>query len=91
MIISPTRELSSQICNIALPFISALPGVRTLLLVGGTDIKADLKRIEDEGANVLIGTPGKIFDIMERMKILDFRNLEVLTFTKLWNAFGFGH
>ncbi|XP_078434211.1 P-loop containing nucleoside triphosphate hydrolases superfamily protein [Wolffia australiana] len=78
LIISPTRELSSQIYNVARPFLSTLPGVKTLLLVGGADIRVDLKRIEEEGANVLIGTPGKIFDIMERMEILDFRGLEVL-------------
>ncbi|CAA6660219.1 unnamed protein product [Spirodela intermedia] len=66
LIISPTRELSSQIYHVARPFISTLSGVQTLLLVGGGR------------RNVLIGTPGKIFDIMERINILDFRNLEIL-------------
>lgn len=80
LIISPTRELSSQIYHVARPFISTLSGVQTLLLVGGVDIKVDMKKIEEEGGNVLIGTPGKIFDIMERIDILDFRNLEVLNF-----------
>lgn len=37
-----------------------------------------MKKIEDEGANLLIGTPGRLHDIMERMDILDFRNLEIL-------------
>ena len=35
------------------------------------------QKIEDEGANLLIGTPGRLHDIMDRMDILDFRNLEV--------------
>ncbi|KAF5752595.1 DEAD-box ATP-dependent RNA helicase 18 [Tripterygium wilfordii] len=77
VIISPTRELSSQIFHVMQPFISTLPSVKSILLVGGGDVKADLKKIED-GANLLIGTPGRIFDIMERVDALDFKNLEVL-------------
>lgn len=48
-----------------------------MLLVGGVEVKADIRKIEDKGANLLIGTPGRMYDIMERMDILDFRNLEV--------------
>ncbi|KAH9605105.1 hypothetical protein KSS87_022592 [Heliosperma pusillum] len=78
VIISPTRELSSQIYNVAMPFISTLPKVKTMLLVGGAEVKEDVKKIEENGANVLIGTPGRLFDIMERMEELDFRDLELL-------------
>ncbi|KAL9421746.1 hypothetical protein AB3S75_034085 [Citrus x aurantiifolia] len=78
MIISPTRELSSQISHVAQPFISTLPDVKSMLLVGGVEVKADVKKIEEEGANLLIGTPGRLYDIMERMDVLDFRNLEIL-------------
>ncbi|XP_052188087.1 DEAD-box ATP-dependent RNA helicase 18 [Diospyros lotus] len=78
IIISPTRELSSQIYHVAQPFISTLPNVKSMLLVGGAEVKADMKKIEEEGANLLIGTPGRLYDIMERMDIMDFRNLEIL-------------
>lgn len=78
IIISPTRELSSQIYNVALPFISTLPNVKPMLLVGGVEVKEDLKKIEEEGANVLIGTPGRLYDIMERVEVLEFRDFEVL-------------
>lgn len=77
LIISPIRELSAQIYNVALPFIATLSNVKPILLVGGGDVKSDMKRIE-EGSNLLIGTPGRLFDIMERMDMLDFRNFEVL-------------
>lgn len=77
VIISPTRELSSQIYNVAQPFISTLPNFKSMLLVGGADVKTDTKKIEEEGANLLIGTPGRLFDIMERMESLDFKSLEV--------------
>ncbi|VVB13329.1 unnamed protein product [Arabis nemorensis] len=78
VIISPTRELSTQIYNVAQPFVSTLPNVNSVLLVGGREVKADVKIIEEEGGNILIGTPGRLADIMERMEILDFRNLEIL-------------
>ncbi|XP_066308374.1 DEAD-box ATP-dependent RNA helicase 18-like isoform X1 [Miscanthus floridulus] len=53
LIISPTRELSSQIFNVAQPFFATLNGVSSMLLVGGLDIKAELKKVEEEGANIL--------------------------------------
>ncbi|CAN0888427.1 DEAD-box ATP-dependent RNA helicase 18 [Linum grandiflorum] len=78
IIISPTRELSTQIYNVAQPFIATLSNFRSVLLVGGRDVNADVKTIQEEGANLLIGTPGRLHDIMERIDDLDFRNLDVL-------------
>ncbi|KAK6145569.1 hypothetical protein DH2020_022389 [Rehmannia glutinosa] len=64
--------------QVAETFISTLSNVRPMLLVGGMEVKADMRKIEEEGANLLIGTPGRLNDIMERMDALDFRNLEIL-------------
>ncbi|KAK3160424.1 hypothetical protein QOZ80_1BG0059270 [Eleusine coracana subsp. coracana] len=78
IIISPTRELSTQIYNVAQPFFATLKGVSSMLLVGGTDIKGDLKKAEEEGANILVGTPGKLVDIMTNVDTLGFKNFEIL-------------
>nr|XP_009412627.1 PREDICTED: DEAD-box ATP-dependent RNA helicase 18 isoform X1 [Musa acuminata subsp. malaccensis] len=78
MIISPTRELSSQIYHVAQPFFATVQNLKSILLVGGLDIRTDIRKIENEGANILVGTPGKLHDIMERLDVLDFRNLEIL-------------
>ncbi|XP_072976387.1 DEAD-box ATP-dependent RNA helicase 18 [Typha angustifolia] len=78
IIISPTRELSAQIYHVAEPFFSTMPSVKSMLLVGGLDVKSDLRKIEGEGVNVLVGTPGRLHDIMERLDILDFRSFEIL-------------
>ncbi|XP_041991499.1 DEAD-box ATP-dependent RNA helicase 18-like [Salvia splendens] len=78
VVISPTRELALQILKVAQPFIATLSNVRPMLLVGGAEVKADTTKIEEEGANVLIGTPGRLSDIMEHMDMLDFRSLEIL-------------
>ena len=77
IIISPTRELSTQIYHVAQSFISTLMNVKSMLLVGGAEVKTDIKKIEEEGANILIGTPGRLYDIMNRMDVLDLKNLEV--------------
>ena len=100
LIISPTRELSSQIYHVAQPFFSTIPNIKTALLVGGVDIKTDVRKIEEEGANILVGTPGKLYDIMDSVDILDFRSFEVFitylvlffqstlfsTFTLIWQG-----
>ncbi|KAG4995426.1 hypothetical protein JHK82_032150 [Glycine max] len=78
IIISPTRELSTQIYHVAQSFISTLMNVKSMLLVGGAEVKTDIKKIEEEGANILIGTPGRLYDIMNRMDVLDLKNLEIL-------------
>lgn len=36
IVVSPTRELSKQIFTVAQPFVDSVPGLTTMLLVGGT-------------------------------------------------------
>ncbi|KAG7659195.1 P-loop containing nucleoside triphosphate hydrolase [Arabidopsis suecica] len=60
------------------PFVSTLRNVNSVLLVGGREVEADMNTLEEEGANLLIGTPGRLSDIMKRMEFLDFRNVEIL-------------
>ncbi|PON50195.1 P-loop containing nucleoside triphosphate hydrolase [Trema orientale] len=57
VIISPTRGLSSQIF-----IVGKLSIFKCVLLLGGTNAKPDSKKIEEEGANLLIGTAGKLYD-----------------------------
>jgi ATP-dependent RNA helicase DDX55/SPB4 len=78
MIVSPTRELASQIYHVMESFLETLSGIRAVLLVGGTDVTLEVAKVKECGANLLVGTPGRLHDIMERVSALDFRNLEVL-------------
>ncbi|KAL5074210.1 hypothetical protein RYX36_013194, partial [Vicia faba] len=48
IIISPTRELASQIYHVAQPFILTLPNVKSMLLVGGVEVKTDMRKIKEE-------------------------------------------
>ena len=38
----------------------------------------DVKLFEERGGNVLIGTPGRLSDVMRRSKLVDSKSLEVL-------------
>ncbi|BBN10585.1 ATP-dependent RNA helicase DDX55/SPB4 [Marchantia polymorpha subsp. ruderalis] len=78
IVISPTRELASQIFQVAQPFMDTLPKYEAALLVGGTDVSADIANLKQNGANLLIGTPGRIEDILDRASFLDLKNFEVL-------------
>ncbi|KAG9142761.1 hypothetical protein Leryth_005507 [Lithospermum erythrorhizon] len=78
VVISPTRELSSQIYHVAQPFVSTLKNVKPVLLVGGVDVQTDMQKLEQQGSKILIATPGRLDHIMDRIDGLDFRNLEIL-------------
>ena len=64
LVLTPTRELSQQVANEAerLAFRSK---VTTACCVGGRPIKQQIRRLE-EGAQIVIGTPGRVIDLMNR-------------------------
>ncbi|KAK9463325.1 P-loop containing nucleoside triphosphate hydrolase protein [Lipomyces oligophaga] len=62
LIMTPTRELAVQIHKECKPFLKALD-LRAVCAYGGSPIKdqiAELKR----GAEILVGTPGRIIDLL---------------------------
>ena len=63
---SPTRELARQILDVAAPFLACVPGPGPMLLVGGSDPTSDVRRFCDAGGRVLVGTPGRLNDVMLR-------------------------
>lgn len=62
LILSPTRELATQIHKECKPFLKAL-GLRAVCAYGGAPIKdqiADMKR----GAEIVVCTPGRMIDLL---------------------------
>jgi len=78
IVVSPTRELARQIYEVAKAFWDTLPWLQPLLLTGGSDPLIDVAAFNAEGGNVIIGTPGRLSDVMKRCERLDCRSLEVL-------------
>jgi len=54
-----------------------VPSLKSCYLIGGDKLEYDLQRIKEKGANVVVGTPGRIFDLIEKRE-LSFSKLEML-------------
>jgi ATP-dependent RNA helicase DDX55/SPB4 len=63
IIISPTRELATQISEILEQFLQNIPLLKQVLLVGGIPLKEDIERLK-KGVNIIIATPGRLEDIL---------------------------
>jgi ATP-dependent RNA helicase DeaD len=64
LIVAPTRELALQVRE-ELAWLYAGAGARVLACVGGTDVRAD-RRALSQGAHIVVGTPGRLRDHLER-------------------------
>ncbi|KAF2170056.1 hypothetical protein M409DRAFT_64430 [Zasmidium cellare ATCC 36951] len=63
LIISPTRELAEQIATEARR-LTKNTGVIVQTAVGGTQKSAGLRAIQRDGCHLLVGTPGRLKDIL---------------------------
>ncbi|EMD00362.1 hypothetical protein BAUCODRAFT_80806, partial [Baudoinia panamericana UAMH 10762] len=63
LIISPTRELAEQIAEEAKK-VTRHTGIVVQTAVGGTQKSAGLRAIQHQGCHLLVGTPGRLKDIL---------------------------
>lgn len=68
LVLSPTRELCCQIAGDLTKFAAHLPGIRCVAVYGGASIGQQIKEIK-RGVQVVIATPGRLIDLLERGKI----------------------
>ena len=64
LIVTPTRELAMQVQR-ELQWLYAETGANIASCVGGMDFRAE-KRALDHGAHIVVGTPGRLRDHIER-------------------------
>ena len=69
VILSPTRELSSQTKTVLDSIGQNIKSLSTQLLVGGTSTEMDIKQLKDTCPQVIVGCPGRIHDMMRRKHI----------------------
>ena len=78
LVISPTRELALQIAKEANGLLRRLPQYRTCVAIGGTNKGSEEKAIF-KGCDILVGTPGRLFDHLSDERIRDkFNSLDTL-------------
>ncbi|MBT4792532.1 MAG: DEAD/DEAH box helicase, partial [Halobacteriovoraceae bacterium] len=65
MVIAPTRELANQICE-EINKLSKFEPVRTLAVYGGVSISGQLRDLRTKKPQVIVGTPGRLLDVMGR-------------------------
>ena len=75
MILVPTQELAKQIYEVAKNIGVYLP-VSCLCATGGMSIRDDIHAIQ-QGVQLVVGTPGRIYDLMNR-NILTTENMKCL-------------
>ena len=73
IIISPTRELAMQIHEELLR-INKYSNCRMACVYGGSEIERQIKKIK-KGIDIIIGTPGRIMDLMRR-KVLNLNEVK---------------
>lgn len=64
LILAPTRELALQIQNV-ITHIGLYLNVTVHASIGGTSMKDDIEAFKS-GVQVVVGTPGRVFDMIER-------------------------
>lgn len=64
LVLSPTRELSNQIFQV-LSALTIKMDITKHLLIGGKNLSQDFSSL-DKGAQIVVGTPGRVYDMLKR-------------------------
>ena len=72
------RELAQQIFDVLARFSTYYSTLKCMLLIGGTSIETDIETFNKFGAQILIGTPGRIMDVLNRCNSINLKGMEVL-------------
>lgn len=78
LILCPTRELANQVCEEVHKLAMHKPGIKAVPVYGGSSYDRQIRGIE-AGAQVVVGTPGRVLDMVNR-RILKLEHVEVLVF-----------
>jgi ATP-dependent RNA helicase DeaD len=65
LVLAPTRELCVQITRDLGLFSKYLTGIKCVAVYGGASIREQVRSIS-RGANVVVATPGRLIDLLER-------------------------
>jgi len=65
LILTPTRELSVQVCEEVSRLGKYIKGLSAVPVYGGAPIERQIRSLKD-GAHIIVGTPGRIMDHMRR-------------------------
>ena len=70
LILSPTRELAIQIASVMEGIGCMMKNLKVQILVGGTSIDEDANALKNNTPQVIVGCPGRVYDMMRRNHIM---------------------
>ena len=76
LVLAPTRELAIQVAEAFQRYAAHIKGFHVLPIYGGQDYSSQLRQLK-RGAHVVVGTPGRVMDHMEK-GTLNLDSLKVL-------------
>lgn len=74
LILTPTRELAIQVKE-QFYMLTKYKRLSSYVFYGGTSVKQNIDILNNKAVDILIGTPGRIKDLMDR-KVLNLSNVE---------------
>ena len=87
LVLCPTRELCIQVAD-EIARLGKCKNLKILAVYGGTSIDRQIKSIRS-GAQIIIGTPGRVMDLMRR-NVLKFNNLKLAVLDEADEMFAMG-
>ena len=69
LVLSPTRELARQIQTETHKMLTYHPGLHSMVVYGGVDVKKNLRALVQKMPDILIATPGRCWDIMTQAHV----------------------
>jgi superfamily II DNA/RNA helicase len=75
LVLVPTRELANQVCKVLVP-LAGLRNRSVVAVYGGVGFEPQINALR-KGADIVVGTPGRIIDLTERGEV-SFGDVEVL-------------
>ncbi|MFH1533553.1 MAG: DEAD/DEAH box helicase [Nitrospirota bacterium] len=74
VVLSPTRELAMQIAEDIKDFSKYMRDVHVVVVYGGSPVQNQIREIK-RGAQIVVGTPGRMLDLLKR-KVLRLENVQ---------------
>ncbi|KAI3407023.2 FAL1 [Candida oxycetoniae] len=67
LVLSPTRELATQIQNV-IKHLGDYMNIQTYACIGGKNVGTDVKKLQ-QGQQIVSGTPGRVLDVIKRRNL----------------------
>jgi len=69
VVLSPTRELTTQIATVIRSIGSSMPNLTVNTLIGGSSVSADIRQLHDNMPQIIVGCPGRVYDLCHRRQL----------------------